>query len=213
MTEKKDFGTQYKVMIPTPIAYPIFSQEQLDEARARKIKVDQWGGRLGFAADDARVAEIKKLMAAEAAKAFPGIKMADLRFPLASSATLRAGGKNNWAGDDKVWLTIKKPLKKQDGTAIAAPLVKYRVEGQELQLRGKDLFDEKMYSGVLVACELTFKGTKGNGTTIKDGVTCYVNTLFTTGRGERIGGRGDIYGEVEGKVSDENPLDTDEMVV
>lgn len=212
MPEKKDFGTQYKVMIPIPIAYPIFSQEQLDEARARGIKVDQWGGRLGFEVSDTRVAEIKKLMAAEAAKAFPNVKLSELRFPLASGAMLQKNGKNAWAGD-KLWLTIKKPLKKQDGSAVAAPLVKYRLDGQELQLRGKDLFDEKMYSGVLVACELTFKGTKGNGSTIKDGVTCYVNTLFTTGRGERIGGRGDIYGEVEGKVSDENPLDTDEMVV
>ncbi len=207
MTDKKDYGTPYKIVVPTPIAYPIFDQASLDKARARGIKVDQWGGKLGFEPDDTRVAEIKKLMAAEAKKAFPNTPISELRFPLASGATLMAKGKNLWA-EGKVWLTIKKPLKKQDGTVIQPPLVKYRKDGHELAMTDFSV----LQSGALVACELTFKGTKGNGSTIKDGVTCYVNSLFFARMGEPIGGRGDIYADVEGKVSDENPLeDNDEI--
>lgn len=82
---------------------------------------------------------------------------------------------------------------------------------------------QKFYSGAQVLVEVFFKAyektdeVKGEEVN-QDGVTCYLNKVSFAGEGPKIGGGGgrssaDAFKDYAGSVSDENPLDPDEMVM
>lgn len=218
--EKSKDGTEYNMYTPHVIAWPIFFQSDLDKARANKIIVESWGGQIGLPADSPVLAEVKKLMLDLVKKAkADGTIPADasqanetLHFPLESGAKKQEGGKNAWSGD-LVWLKVGSPIIKRDKTPGKIPPVYRSIGGKAERL--KDNNDEVLYSGCYVTATLTFRAYPGNGKNIVPGVKCFVNSLGFIKDGERIGGRSgnELFSQVEGKVSDENPLDTDEMVV
>ena len=145
-----------------------------------------------------------KSTAAGVAKAkWPGRDLKELKFPFKK-------------GDAEA---KKREDKGKDGSFYAGTVVikaSSKYQPQVVDMDRKDILDPKrVYSGVYAFAELNFVAYNGVGGG-QDGVTCYVNFVMISRKGDRIAGKtaDDVFSGVQGGDTNVDPTgdDTDDDI-
>ena len=210
MAKKQTDSVSFTMNVPAPIVFPLLSWDAVNKARARGLKVDSFGGDLLFSNDHEDVPGIKKAMAQAAKLMWPDRPFSELRFPwklgdtMADLAVKKQKNKDYLRGFNV--LRVKSPVENREKEKRDAPTV-YDIRNPSEPVISAEAIDKLIYSGALVAAQLSFKGTEGNGSTITDGVTCYLNSIMFIKDGKRIGVRDGaaVFSGIVGRAKDEDP--------
>ncbi len=157
-----------------------------------------------------------KATAANVAKArWPGRSLKELSFPFSdgtkSADKAKAEKKNREFYRGKVILAARSKFEPRLSGIENGNVVDYEDEARKLAIK-------KFYPGVLVLAQIHFKAYDGVGNN-PDGVTAYLNMVFTTNRGTRINaGSGptsaEVFKDYVGQITTEDPtagVDDDEI--
>lgn len=223
MTEDVKKGIKVVLNMPAQIAHPLLTRAAAEAAVARGLEVNDFGGKLILTLDHMDLPAINAALVQAAKDVWPGRALTELRFPLKDGTKLadKAEKRNREYFRGHKVLTIKAPLQNRKKEPLQAPAV-FDIRSPSTQLPNGTAeemarIDRLVFSGAYVCAQLNFKGTKGNGSNIQDGVTCYLNALIFVKDGERIGGfdGATVFSGIIGRQSAESPtagMSTDEEI-
>lgn len=215
MTEDVKKGIKVVLNLPVQAAHPLLTKAAVSAAVARGLEVNDYGAKLIIPPDHIDLPAINKALAQAAADMWPGRPLKDLRFALKDGTKLAdaAEKKNKEYFRGMKVLTVKAPLMNRKKEPLQQPAV-FDIRSPNVALPNgtaeeQARIDSLVFSGAYVVAQLNFKGTKGNGSNIQDGVTCYLNALMYVKDGPRIGGfdGATVFSGIIGRQSAESPTE------
>lgn len=175
----------YNLTEPVVMAYPNLHTARAFGKKGKESGEPKYSANFIFKPDSTDLAELKKLAVKVARERWPDRELKELKFPFSS-------------GDKLNERRVKQGKKAEDyaaGMVVVAARSKYepRLSGIE---NGKMVDYEgdariaakpKFYPGVLVLAQFNFVAYDGVGAN-PDGVTAYLNMVFSTGKGKKLAG-------------------------
>jgi hypothetical protein len=174
---------------------------------------------------------IKRHIVKLAKQKWPNVDMSQVHIPLKSGTVLAdkriadlrkkavAAGKDPDAitpdGEyqrGKVVINPTKAIKTREGKPLQPPALSAIVNGRIIDLDTPELraqYEKQFFFGAEVLARINFGTYDGNGSTIQDGVTSYLDMVLATGKGERLGGgpraASEVFSGYVGSYSAEDP--------
>jgi len=184
MTDTENAGIFVLTKAAPIINLDLFSPRAFKDPKTGKDRGEpKYGCRFLFTSDHVDLAGLKAKMLAVGKSAWPDAELNTIKWPLRSGTQEIARAKANG----------KKAPDFLDGKAILSARSKFepRLSGWEnnrvtdYEGDAKNKAKSKFYSGVEALGEFNFVANEVDG---KRSVTCYLNQVFTTGKGKRMGG-------------------------
>jgi hypothetical protein len=201
----------YDTTVPTPILWTdtLFVAKPFKDDKGKEKGDPKFGCVVLFKPDHPDVAGVKSAMAAVAKAKWPDVDFKTISFPLKSGAKdnekrVAKGKKARPFMDGMVFIT---------GRSKYAPRLSGMENGKVTDYEGDAVLKAKakFYGGVNALVEFNFVANEVDD---KRSVTAYLNLVFTTGKGERIGGRSgaEVFKGYVGKPTTENPTELDNEI-
>jgi len=203
----------YDTTVATPILWTdtLFSPKAFKDEKTGKEKGDpKYSAVVLFKADHPDVAAIKAKMAAVARAMWPDVDLKTISFPLKSGTKdnekrVAKGKKARDFMEGQVFIT---------GRSKYAPRLSGIENGKITDYEGAALLQakSKFYGGVECLVEFNFVANEVDD---KRSVTAYLNLVFSTGNGKRIGGGksgAETFKGYVGQPTTENPTELDDEI-
>lgn len=189
---------------PVVMTFPNLLVPKAFGQKGKESGEPKYSANFSFNPDSADLKQMKAVAARIARAKWPGIDLKTLVFPFSNG--------NKLADDAK---TNKKDREFYRGKVVVAARSKYepRLSGVEngkmvdYEGEARKAASGKFYSGVEVLAQVNFVAYKGVGRN-PDGVTAYLNMIFTTNKGVRIGtsqSAAEVFKGYVGTISAEDP--------
>ena len=173
----------FDMTVPVPLLFPALLEPKAYQQKGAVRGVPKFGGTFLFSADHADLKPMKNQMLAVARAKWPGVDPKNVGWPVASgseyAAKRTAGGKDGSFYEGKAMLKARSKYE---------PMVSW-VEGGKLKeipsTTAGAVMNSKFFSGAEVLATFNFVAVEVSD---KKYVTAYLNKVFSTGKGERLGG-------------------------
>lgn len=214
---EKEGASSFALTTPVPMTYPNLIVPKAFGEKGHEKGDPKYSANFEFAPDSKDLAGMKAVAAAVARAKWPGRSLKELEFPFRDGTKLADDAKAN-----------KKDREFYRGLVVVAARSKFEPglaafeNGQPVEFTGdaRKAAAGKFYPGVLVLAKFNFvayKGVKNN----PDGVTAYLQFVFTTNKGERRTSQAsaaEVFKAYIGQATQENPFtvpaaDADEIPV
>lgn len=205
MADNESSPSSYSLTVPVPLTFPNLITPKAFGARGKETGEPKFSANFEFAPDSADLKGMKAVAAAVAKAKWPGRSLKELAFPFSNGDKLADDAKAN-----------KKDREFYRGKIVLAARSKYEPKlagfenGQPVDYQGdaRKAAAGKFYPGVEVLAQFNFVAYKGVGKN-PDGVTAYLQFVFTTGKGERRSTgqtAAEVFKSYIGTASQENPF-------
>lgn len=206
MSDKETLGL-IALTIPVVLAHPTLHEPRAFGAKGKETGEKKYSGNFVFASDNPDLAACKALAVQVAKAEWPGRDLKELAWPFSNGTKLadarKAKGKDDGEfqrGKVVIAARSKFPPALSGLEGNPKKLVEYDTE--ELRAASKS----KFYFGVECLAEFHFKAYKGVGKN-PDGVTCYLQQVLQTGKGERLAKGGDARSAFKGYLGNVSEVD------
>lgn len=200
----------YNLTAPVIMTFPNLHEPKAFGPKGKETGEKKFSANFIFEPTSKDVIAMKALAKQVAAAKWPGRDLAELCFPFTDGTKLADNAKAN-----------KKNAEFNRGNIVLAARSQFapRLSGIEngvaVDYEGdaRTAAKGKFYAGVQVLAQFNFVAYKGVGRN-PDGVTAYLNMVFTTGKGERIGGgapAAQVFSAYMGQASNADPLEVSEF--
>jgi len=203
MADEKD-KTTYNLTEPVVMTFPNLHEARAFGQKGKESGEPKYSANFNFAPESADLKAMKALCAKVAKARWPGRDLKELVFPFANGTKLadeaKAKGKDREFNRGQVVLAARSKYEPRLSGIENGVAVDYEGDARKAS-KGK------FYAGVLVLAQVNFVAYDGVGRN-PDGVTAYLNMVFTTNKGTRLN-QGQTAAEVfkgyVGSVSAEDP--------
>lgn len=204
MTDEAAVSGVYNLTEPVVMTFPNLLVPKAFGQKGKESGEPKFSANFAFAPDSADLKAMKATAARVARAKWPGIDFKVLAFPFSNGDKLADEAK-----------AAKKDREYYRGHVIVAARSKYepRLSGIEngvaVDYEGdaRKAANAKFYSGVKVLAQVNFVAYKGVGRN-PDGVTAYLNMIFTTNKGTRLStsqSAAEVFKGYVGNISAEDP--------
>lgn len=213
MSESQNAG-RFQMTEPALLANPSFDEpRRYKDPRTKKESGDpKYSSRVVLDPKGSDFPALKALAASAAKAKFPGVPFKDLAFPFRNGDEMIAKKKADLAKENK---TYNGNLDYLAGKVVMTcrskfpPAMAAIVNGRmtDIPAENKVLINQNFFTGAEVLGVLNVSAYDEVGTN-KAGVTVYLNEVFATGKGKRIGGTrsaASTFAGYAGKPSGEDP--------
>ncbi len=208
MSEDKNLGL-FTITKPVVMAFPhLFKPVKFKDKQGRESGEEKFSANFVIPSDHPDLSGMKAIAAKVAKARWPGVDLKTLAFPF-QSGTAQA---------DKRKAAGKEDGEYTRGCAVIAARSKYepRLSGTEngkivdYDLKSAEL-SKKFFPGAEVLGQINFVAYEGVGRN-PNGVTAYLNMVYSTGKGTKLSGTGgasaaETFKGYAGTVTEENPLE------
>lgn len=215
MTEaaKSNVGI-YTTVAPAIMGHPaVVEPKKFKNAKGQETGEPKYSAIFVFEPDSEDLKGLKGAMAAVAKAKWPGRDLKELKFPLTAGDTLIEKRKKKLATKNKEYTG---DADFQKGMVVLKSSSKYRPQLSVVE-NGKlvEVTDEtlaihkgKFYFGAKCLAQFNFVAYEATKDGDPDGITCYLNMVLSTNKGERIksgGNAADVFKGFVGNLSAEDP--------
>lgn len=194
----------YNLTEPVVMTFPNLLTPKKFGQKGKETGEPKYSANFSFNPDSADLKGMKAVAARVARAKWPGRDFKELAFPFSNGTKLADDAKAN-----------KKDREYYRGKVVVAARSKYEphLSGIEngvavdYENEARQAAAKKFFSGVEVLAQVNFVAYKGVGKN-PDGITAYLNMVFTTGKGVRIAGgqtAAEVFKGYVGTISAEDP--------
>jgi hypothetical protein len=207
MSDKETLGL-ISLSIPVVLAHPTLHEPRAFGAKGKETGEKKYSGNFVFEPDSADLKACKAIAVQVAKAEWPGRDLKELAWPFSNGTKLADARKAKGKDDGEF----------QRGKIVIAARSKYPpalsgIENGKLVEYDNDASrvasKSKFYFGVQCLAELHFKAYKGVGKN-PDGVTCYLQQVLQTGKGDRLAKQGDAKSAFSGYLGNLSTVDPTE---
>lgn len=197
--------------IPVPMTFPNLLKPRKFGKKGKETGEPKFSANFQFAPDSPDLKTLKATAARVAKARWPGRDLKELAFPFSSGDELADNAKKEKKNREFYRGNVVMPAR-----SIFEPRLSGVENGVVTDYEDDDarkLAEKKFYPGVLVLFQVHFKAYDGVGKN-PDGVTAYLNMVFTTNKGKRVQGGAPSAAETfkgyAGTMTNENPTTSGE---
>lgn len=204
MADEPQVSGIVSLTVPVVMTFPNLITPKAFTKKGKSQGEPKYSANFSFEVDSEDLKTLKATAAKIAKAKWPGRELKELSFPFTSGDKLadkaKAEGKNREYYRGKVVVAARTIFEPVMSGIENGKLVDYEGEARKLA-------STKFYSGVEVLAQVNFVAYEGVGNN-PDGVTAYLNKVFTTGKGKRLGGSvssAEAFKDYMGKMTTEDP--------